>query len=477
MIDSLKNIWQKNLAELAKKIFAEKSIYKKNIFETHLPKSLSQLCGGNLHDDLRSSLHSALFIHFTKLAKILVAILCVYIFGVCIFVNTLSAKSSRSSLRLFIVGDALIHKSVYEDALGQKEQNYANRAESLHYDFTKMLELIAPISKKHDLAFYNQESILGGTHLGLSTYPRFNSPQEFGLNMLRLGFNLVSLANNHTLDRGEAGVRSMLDFWRKMEARNSALYTTGSFESFKSRQKIQHKILHKNDISYAMLAYTYGTNGIPLPQGKEYLVNIYTKEMLKRDIEAIRAEVDLLIVSIHWGVEYTHTPTKEQREIAKFLASLGVDIVIGNHPHAIQPIERIGNTLVFYALGNFISAQVGLQKRVGLIASVQIDKIQNARKNASTINHTTKPHPKRVPKREQRKSKINNRIYKKIPKKIKLRNIRADLVYTYYKHEQKMSDFKVYPFSLLNDELLPNYQSIYKDYIKIIDKDWLIIGL
>lgn len=473
MIDSLKNIWQKNLAELAKKIFAEKSIYKKNIFETHLPKSLSQLCGGNLHDDLRSSLHSALFIHFTKLAKILVAILCVYIFGVCIFVNTLSAKSSRSSLRLFIVGDALIHKSVYEDALGQKEQNYANVAQSLHYDFTKMLELIAPISKKHDLAFYNQESILGGTHLGLSTYPRFNSPQEFGLNMLKIGFNLVSLANNHTLDRGEAGVRSMLDFWRKMEARNSTLYTTGSFESFKSRQKIQHKILHRNDISYAMLAYTYGTNGIPLPQGKEYLVNIYTKEMLKGDIEAIRAEVDLLIVSIHWGVEYTHTPTKEQREIAKFLASLGVDIVIGNHPHAIQPIERIGNTLVFYALGNFISAQVGLQKRVGLIASVQIDKIQNARKNASTINHTTKPHPKRA----QGKSKINNRIYKKIPKKIKLRNIRADLVYTYYKHEQKMSDFKVYPFSLLNDELLPNYQSIYKDYIKIISKDWLTIGL
>ena len=469
MIDSLKNIWQKNLAEFAKKAFAEKSVCRKNIYGTHLPKSLAQSRGGNLRNDLRSSLHSALFIHL----KILVAILCVYIFGVCIFVSTLSAKSSRSSLRLFIVGDALIHKSVYEDALGQKEQNYANRAESLHYDFAKMLELIAPISKKHDLAFYNQESILGGTHLGLSTYPRFNSPQEFGLNMLRLGFNLVSLANNHTLDRGEAGVRSMLDFWRKMEARNSALYTTGSFESFKSRQKIQHKILHKNDISYAMLAYTYGTNGIPLPQGKEYLVNIYTKEMLKRDIEAIRAEVDLLIVSIHWGVEYTHTPTKEQREIAKFLASLGVDIVIGNHPHAIQPIERIGNTLVFYALGNFISAQVGLQRRIGLIASVQIDKIQNARKNASTINHTTKPHPKRA----QRKSKINNRIYKKIPKKIKLRNIRADLVYTYYKHKQKMSDFKVYPFSLLNDELLPNYQSIYKDYIKIIDKDWLIIGL
>ena len=421
----------------------------------------------NLGNDLRSNLPSAFFSRFAKNLAIIFVCFCVCILA-------LSAKSSPSSLRLFIVGDALIHKSVYEDALTIGQQNKS--AQSLHYDFAKMLELIAPISKKHDLAFYNQESILGGTHLGLSTYPRFNSPQEFGLNMLGLGFNLVSLANNHTLDRGEAGVRSMLDFWRKMEARHSTLYTTGSFESFKSHQKIQHKILYKNDISYAMLAYTYGTNGIPLPQGKEYLVNIYTKEMLKRDIEAIRAEVDLLIVSIHWGVEYTHKPTKEQREIAKFLASLGVDIVIGNHPHAIQPIERIGSTLVFYALGNFISAQVGLQKRVGLIASVQIDKIQNARKN--TINHATKSHHTKIRStKAQRKHKINNRIYKKIPKKIKLRNIRADLVYTYYKHEQKMSDFKVYPFGLLNDELLPNYQSIYKDYIKIISKDWITIGL
>lgn len=441
----------------------KKSIWQRNVCKKHICKI--RLSKSNLHNDLGNSLHRALFTHFVKN---LVAILCA-----CIFINTLSAKSSHSSLRLFIVGDALIHKSVYEDALTAGQDGQHKGEESLHYDFAKMLELIAPISKRHDLAFYNQESILGGTHLGLSTYPRFNSPQEFGLNMLGLGFNLVSLANNHTLDRGEVGVRSMLDFWRKMEARHSTLYTTGSFESFKAQQKIQHKILRKNDISYAMLAYTYGTNGIPLPQGKEYLVNIYTKEMLKRDIEAIRAEVDLLIVSIHWGVEYTHTPTKEQREIAKFLASLGVDIVIGNHPHAIQPIERIGNTLVFYALGNFISAQVGLQKRVGLIASVRIDKIQNARKHTNAIKFATKAHPKR----EQRKSKINNHIYKKIPKKIKLRNIHADLVYTYYKHEQKMSDFKVYPFGLLNDGLLPNYQSIYKDYIKIIRKDWLIIGL
>lgn len=262
--------------------------------------------------------------------------------------------------------------------------------------------------------------------------------------MLNIGFNLISLANNHTLDKGEKGVRSMLRFWRKREAKHKEIYTTGSFESIRARNKIQHKILQKNGISYAMLAYTYGTNGIPLPKGKEYLVNIYTKEMLQSDIESIRKEVDLLIVSIHWGVEYTHKPTKEQRDIAKFLADLGVDIVIGNHPHAIQPIERIGDTLVFYALGNFISGQVGLQKRVGMIASVRISK--SGIKNDS--------------------------------KRVKWSDVRADLIYTYYSQEsQKMSGFKIYPFSLLSKKLLPRHESIYNNYLTIIKKDWITIGL
>lgn len=395
----------------------------------------------------------------------------------CLLLSTIEAKSN--SLTLFIIGDTLLHKSVYEDAKTQ----YGG------YDFMPMFSLIAPISKKYDLAFYNQESILGGVELGLSSYPRFNSPKDFGETMLKLGFNLISLANNHTLDKGEEGVHSMLRFWRNKESKNSEIYSTGSFESADAKDKIQQKILQKNGISYAMLAYTYGTNGIPLPQGKEYLVNVYTKEMLKNDIKAIRHKVDLLIVSIHWGVEYTHKPTKEQREIAQFLANLGVDIVIGNHPHAIQPIERIGNTLIFYALGNFLSGQVGLQKRVGLMASVQIDKIQNARENMQESTNDFSPSQKpRIMQKHIRESSQHSiresRFYKRFPKKVKIKNVRADLVYTYYEQNPsnlpnlpKMSGFKIYPFLLLNDEILPNYQQIYEQYLQIIKQDWIAIGL
>ena len=101
------------------------------------------------------------------------------------------------------------------------------------------------------------------------------------------------------------------------------------------------QIQQKNGITYALLAYTYGTNGIPLPKGKEYLVNVYTKKMLKDDIENIRKKVDFLMVSMHWGIEYDFTPSQEQRDLAKFLADLGVDLIIGTHPHVVQPAEWI----------------------------------------------------------------------------------------------------------------------------------------
>ncbi|RDU66138.1 capsule biosynthesis protein capA [Helicobacter didelphidarum] len=306
---------------------------------------------------------------------------------------------------------------------------------NLCYDFTNMLQLIAPFISQHDLAFYNQETILGGKEIGLSSYPTFNSPQEFGDNMLKIGFNLISLANNHTLDRGEKAILNSLQYWK-----NKKILAAGSYESQHEREK--PRIFVKNGIKYTMLAYTYGTNGIPLPVGKEYLVNVYTKEMMAKDIESVRRKVDLLIVSMHWGVEYVFIPTKEQKEIAKFLSEQGVDIVIGNHPHVIQPIEIIDKTLVIYSLGNMISAQNGLEKKIGAFVSLKITK-----------------NPK-------------NKI-------IELHDIYADLIYTY--HNTSKQDFKIYPFIFLNEAILPNYQTIYQNYIKILkNKDtngFLQIGI
>ena len=270
-------------------------------------------------------------------------------------------KEEVTSLNMIMVGDALIHSSIYNDAL--EKTNYNG------YDFASMLTYIKDIVSDYDLAYYNQETILGGDEIGLSDYPTFNSPYEFGDAMLDAGFNMVSLATNHTFDRGEEGVENSCAYWKQHE--DDVLYA-GSYCSLEERNEV--KVKEMNGITYSMLSYTYGTNGIYVPEDEEYMVNVWPtdlaindplndseyqayKEQVKKDVEAVRDKVDVLMVAMHWGVEYTHTPTAYQEDMADYLASLGVDIIIGSHPHVIQPVTWIDDTLVIYSLGNFISAQ------------------------------------------------------------------------------------------------------------------------
>ena len=250
-------------------------------------------------------------------------------------------KTKSTKLSMVMVGDALLHGSVYRDAYKDGK-----------YDFSSQLEFIKPIIKNYDLAFYNQETILGGTELGLSDYPTFNSPWEFGDNMLEAGFNIVNLATNHTMDRGEKAILKSCEYWNP---KKKDILFAGSYCSKEDQDEI--KIFEKNGIKYTMLSYTYGTNGIKVPEGKEYLVNIYSDEKAKEDIEKVRDKVDLLLVSMHWGIEYRTEPTEEQKREAKYLSDLGADIIIGTHPHIIEPVTYIDDTLVIYSLGNFISAQ------------------------------------------------------------------------------------------------------------------------
>ena len=324
-----------------------------------------------------------------------------------------------SKLSLIMVGDALLHGSVYRDA-------YKNGV----YNFDSQLEYIKPIVQNYDLAFYNQESILGGTELGLSDYPAFNSPQEFGDAMVNSGFNLVSLANNHTMDRGEKAVLNSCEYWKSKEN----VLAAGSYCSKEASEAIQ--IREKNGIKYTMLAYTYGTNGISVPQGKEYLVNLYSDEKAKSDIEKVRDKVDLLIVSMHWGTEYQAEPTEEQKREAEYLSSLGVDIIIGTHPHIIEPITYINNTLVIYSLGNFISAQStnnDYNTMVELMTSVDIIKEE---KDGQTS--------------------------------IKLDNLNNELLFNYYKKGSKWTDFKVIPFSQMNSSYNSDYQRLYNKYSAVV---------
>ncbi len=323
-------------------------------------------------------------------------------------------KEYRASM--IMVGDALIHNSVYNDA----------KLSDGSYDFKPMLEYIKPITRSYDLAYYNQETVLGGTELGLSNYPRFNSPQEVGDAFIDSGFNLVSLATNHTMDRGEEAVLRSLSYWNNQKS----VKTAGCYTSFEDRDK--ERIYEINGIKYAFLSYTTWTNGLTPPAGKEYLDNIYSEELVKNDVERVRDQVDVVMVAMHWGIEYSHGISSSQTEIANYLSSLGVDIIIGAHPHVVEPIEYIGKTLVIYSLGNFISGQDSVEKLTGLMVSVDIHKKEQ--KGQTTVA---------------------------------IENPKAELIYTKYNLRGKM-DFKVYPYSQLNNTILPNYRNYYEQFKAIV---------
>ena len=323
-------------------------------------------------------------------------------------------KEKRMSL--VAVGDALIHNGVYLDAsLGNG-----------NYDFTKMFTEIEPLIKNYDLKYYNQETIIGGKNLGLSNYPRFNSPDEIGLDLIKIGFNMVSLANNHALDKNEQGVLYSVNFWN-----NTNIVTNGQNRSLEDREN-KIKIYEQNGIKYAFLAYTNSTNGITAPSGKEYLVNVYSDNQAYEDINKIKNDVDVIIVAMHWGDEYSHVPNDLQKQQAKYLSSLGVDLIIGSHPHVIQPVGYVDNTLVIYSLGNFISAQksLGLAKIIGLMVGLEIV--------------------------------VNNDV-------VTFENLDYNLLYTYCTSNYK--NFKIIPFNNLTDDILFNHEKIEEEYLNIVKSE------
>lgn len=323
-------------------------------------------------------------------------------------------QEDTNKLSMVMVGDCLIHRFVYTDAKNSDGS----------YSFSKMFTEVEPLIKNHDLAFYNQESNIGGKSLGLSAYPRFNSPEEIGDDMVDLGFNLVSLANNHTMDKGEQGVINSVNYWKT----KPGVYYTGQALSEEDRES-NIKIEEKNGIKYAFFAYTTVTNGLLPPSGKEYLTNIYSKEKAKADINKVKDKVDLIIVSMHWGEEYTTNPNGNQKQIAKELSDMGVNLIIGNHAHSIQPVEMVGDTLVFYALGNFIAAQDTPDRQTGVIVSLDINK----------------------------KDEVN----------VTFDNIKANLIYTYFKNGR---NFKIYPYTKLDNNLLNNYQTYYNKYKSVLTR-------
>lgn len=268
---------------------------------------------------------------------------------------------SLSSISLSAVGDILIHDRVYENA----ETNNG-------YDFMPMLEAVKSEMEKADITFANQETVIGGTSIGLSSYPSFNSPQEVGDALKESGVDIVSMANNHTLDRGEKALQNAFKHWNEI----GMLYT-GSYLSPEDQSKI--RTIKKDDITVAFLAYTYGTNGIRPPADKPYLVNYIDKQKIAKDIQEAESISDAVVVSMHFGNEYERLPNNFQLELSSFIAESGADIILGHHPHVLQPVEWINTTddrkvFVAYSLGNFLSGQKNNYKDIGGILTLDIEK-------------------------------------------------------------------------------------------------------
>lgn len=351
--------------------------------------------------------------------------------------NTGTTKPKEDPIKtykasLIATGDGLVHQPIYRAAY---------KSEIGNYDFSHMLTYTKDLLDDYDIKYYNQETVFDDEE-SYSGYPEFNTPSDFGKSMIEAGFNVVSLATNHSMDRGADSAKRSVEWWKKQEN----ILTNGMATSEEMRTNYQ--IMEANGITYTMLSYTYGTNGLGTSALKKepYLVNLYSEELVLQDIAAVRDKVDIIIVAMHWGNEYEQNASSTQRSQAKFLADNGVDIVLGTHSHCIQPWEMIDDTVVFYSFGNFISNQMGAQQAlvrkvgvVGMFATLDITKVVDTENNTTTIT---------------------------------IDNIGADLNYTYrfYNGNIGKNDYLVIPFSKMETKYLSNYESVYNEFSSVLTK-------
>ena len=277
---------------------------------------------------------------------------------------TETTKSQDSKVTIVAVGDNLIHNTLIDAG----EQGDGSR------DYNSFYEEISPYIKSADIAIINQETMLGGSSFKYAGYPNFNTPWEVGDAAINAGFDIFTCATNHSMDIGTAGIEKELEYFSK-HPEVTHVGTNASEEEYNAITYYE-----KNGITFALLNYTYGTNGIPVPENKYYCVNLLKKEKVKTDIATARKNADVVIVLPHWGTENSHDTNEQQKEYNKIFSDLGVDIVIGTHPHVLQPVEWIENEetgkkmLVYYSIGNFISHQVNLNQMVGGMAEITVER-------------------------------------------------------------------------------------------------------
>ena len=269
---------------------------------------------------------------------------------------------------LTALGDTLCHNTQYWDAYN---------SETKEYDFSYVYEDIKYYTKVADITVGSLETTFAGEDKGYSNYPTFNSPDSLATALKKIGFDVISLAGNHALDYGYSGICRTIDVLDNADISHLGTYKTA---------EDQEKLLIKNvkGVKIAFINYAYGTNGISVPSGKEFCVNLINKNLIKKQIDQAKSEgTDMIVACMHWGTEYKTSANSEQKSLADYLFKNGVDIILGNHPHVLEPMEKKTITLddgttkdvfVVYALGNFTADQRDEITRDSAILNLNITK-------------------------------------------------------------------------------------------------------
>ena len=279
------------------------------------------------------------------------------------------------SVNLMMVGDILMHTRLHECSV-QEDGSY-------NYDAIFANTLNESLAA--DIAIVNQEVIIGGQEIVVSGYPSFNAPYEIGDALVAAGYDVVLHATNHALDKGKKGLLNCISFWN---TQYPEVEVVGIYESAEDQDELC--IIEHDGIRIAILNYTYGTNGIKMPADMPFAVDMLVEEEVIKDLELANSLADFVIVAPHWGTEYRLEADYSQKKWTKLFLEYGVDLVLGTHPHVIEPIEWLTNEttgesmLVYYSIGNFVnwtsSSGAGIANRmVGGIADVTIELDENGK--------------------------------------------------------------------------------------------------
>jgi len=284
-------------------------------------------------------------------------------------------NDSVITVTVSVVGDLMCHSPQFDYAMVDNDS----------FDFSPVYREVKKYFRESDFVFGNLETVTAGKHKKYSGYPFFNSPDEYITALDRAGFYLLTTSNNHSLDKGEEGVLRTIN-----QIKERGIIYNGTFISEGDRDSV--RIIDIKGIKIAFLAYTYGTNGNPVPKGKSYLINLIDFDLIESDIgKAKNSDADIVLVHYHFGDEYKREPTAYQEEVVQKTISSGADIIIGGHPHVLQPVRyfktqngNIDTGFVAYSLGNFISNQRWRYSDAGVILNIELTK--NVNNNTARIS-------------------------------------------------------------------------------------------